>query len=138
MSNAAAPPVPQDWHRVKEWLEHALGLNMDALHVYFGLAILLAAALILRKPLRSPLPWLVLLALELANEVYDWTYEVWPGWERGLQAAEGLRDIWNTMAVPTFILVVSRWYPALFTGRGSGADAGQAGADPGEAGGGGD
>ncbi|MBV9929833.1 MAG: hypothetical protein JO013_02680 [Alphaproteobacteria bacterium] len=131
--NQAAPPAPHDWHQLKEWLEHAIGLNMDALHVYFGVAILVLAALILRRPLRSPIPWLVLLALELANEYYDWTYEVWPGPDRAIQAAEGLRDIWNTMALPTFLLVVSRWFPGLYTGwrrrRGSGADAGEAGGE---------
>ena len=131
--NHAAPPAAHDWHQVKEWLEHAIGLNMDALHVYFGLAILVVVAVALRKSLASPIPWLVLLALELANEYYDWTYEIWPGPERAMQAAEGIRDIWNTMAVPTLILVVSRWFPRLFTGRaatGSPADAGEAGADP--------
>lgn len=141
MTHPAAPPAPHDWHQVKDWLEHALGLNMDALHVYFGLAILIVAALVLRKPLRSPLPWLVLLALELANEYYDWTYEIWPGPERAIQAAEGMRDMWNTMAVPTLILIVSRWFPRLFTGRAaapSAADAGEAGADSWQSGKGGD
>lgn len=113
----AAVPAPHDWHQAKEWLEHAVGLNMDALHIYVGLAILVAAALILRRPLRSPWPWLMVLALELGNEYYDWTYEVWPGFERQLQVAEGLRDIWNTMALPTFLLIASRWFPRLFTGR---------------------
>ncbi|HMC91561.1 MAG TPA: hypothetical protein VKI45_03785 [Allosphingosinicella sp.] len=132
--NAAAAAIPHDWHQAKEWLEHAIGLNMDALHIYFGLGILVAAALILRRPLRSPLPWLVLLLLELGNEYYDWTYEVWPGPERQIQAAEGIRDIWNTMAVPTFLLVASRWFPSLFTGwgkRSSAADAGEPGGDAG-------
>jgi hypothetical protein len=130
LNSAASAAAHWDWHGTKDWLEHALGLNMDALHVHFGLAILIAAALILRKPLRSPIPWLVLLALELANEYYDWTYEIWPGAARRIQAAEGLRDIWNTMAVPTLLFVVSRWFPGLFTGwrkRGSAADAGQPG-----------
>jgi hypothetical protein len=133
--DAAAATAPHDWHQAKEWLEHALGLNMDALHVYVGLAILLTAALILRRPLRSPLPWLVLLVMELSNEYYDWTYEIWPGPERQIQLAEGVRDVWNTMAVPTFLLIASRWFPRVFTGRGgSAADAGQAGGDAGQEG----
>jgi hypothetical protein len=130
--NQAASPAPHDWHQIKDWLEHAAGLNMDALHVHVGLAILVLAAVILRKPLRSPMPWLALLALELANEYYDWTYEVWPGADRQLQAAEGIRDIWNTMAIPTFLLVASRFFPGLFTGwrkRPSAPDAGEAGGE---------
>jgi len=132
LNQAAPAPIPTDWHGVKVWLETAVGLNMDALHVYFGLAILVGAAVILRKPLRSPLPWLVLFALELANEYYDWTYEIWPPSERARQAAEGIRDIWNTMALPTLLLIASRWFPGLFTGwkrRGSAADPGEAGGD---------
>ena len=116
MTQNAVAAAPHDWHQVKAWLEHAIGLNMDALHVYFGLVILIVAALVLRRSLKSPLPWLVLLVLELANEYYDWTYEVWPGPERQIQAAEGIRDIWNTMAVPTLLLIASRWFPRLFTG----------------------
>jgi hypothetical protein len=133
--NRAAPPAPHDWHQVKEWLEHATGLNMDALHIYFGLAILVGAALVLRKPLRSPIPWLVLLALELANEYNDWTYDIWSGSDRAIQAAEGVRDIWNTMAIPTFLLVASRFLPGLFTGwrrHGSAPDAGEAGGEGGQ------
>jgi uncharacterized membrane protein YjdF len=131
LTQNAAAAAPHDWHQVKAWLEHAIGLNMDALHVYFGLVILIVAALLLRRSLKSPLPWLVLLVLELANEYYDWTYEVWPGPERQIQAAEGIRDIWNTMAVPTFLLVASRWFPRLFTGASApaGADS-EAGAAP--------
>lgn len=126
--NHAAPPAPHDWHQVKEWLEHVIGLNMDALHVYFGLAILVGAAVLLRKPLRSPIPWLVVLALELANEYYDWTYEIWPGPDRAIQAAEGIHDIWNTMVLPTLLLLASRYFPGLFTGWRRPALA----ADPGE------
>lgn len=133
MTANAAGAAPHDWHQAKEWLEHALGLNMDALHVYVGLAILLLAALVLRRPLRSPLPWLVLLLLELGNEYYDWTYEIWPGAERQIQLAEGVRDVWNTMAVPTLLLIASRWFPGLFTGwgkrRASAPDAGEAGGE---------
>jgi hypothetical protein len=134
LSQPASAPLPWNWYHVKEWLEHAIGLNMDALHVYFGLGIFVAAALILRRPLRSPLPWLALLLVELCNEYYDWTYDMWPGWGRKIQLAEGLRDVWNTMAVPTFLLIAARWFPGLFTGWGkrrSGADAGEPGGESG-------
>ena len=108
-----------DWHHVKEWLEHASGLDMDALHVHAGILCQFTAALLLRKPLRSPIPWLVVLAAILANEVYDYNYEVWP--DRGAQFAEGVRDGWNTMLMPTLILLATRFYPRLFTGPGKSA-----------------
>lgn len=121
-----------DWHQLKLWLETASGLNMDALHVHGGLILLLAAALVLRRPLRSPWPWLALLAAELANEYYDYHYEVWP--TRDAQFAESVKDVWNTMLVPTLLLVVARWFPALLVGRSaaaSGVDPGEPGGEPG-------
>ena len=116
-----------DWHHFKDWMEHATGLDMDALHVHAGVALQIAAALILRRPLRSPWPWLVVLGAEMANEIYDYTYEVWPGDERRIQLAEGIRDLWNTMVIPSLILLVARYAPALLVGRTPASSA----ADPG-------
>jgi hypothetical protein len=121
-----------DWHQFKAWLELASGLNMDALHVHAGVLVLLLAALVLRRPLRSPWPWLVLLAAEMANEYYDLQYEIWP--TRGDQWAESARDLWNTMAIPTIILILARWWPAALVGRRSAADSGESGAEAGQSG----
>jgi hypothetical protein len=118
-----------DWHHFKEWLEQASGLDMDALHVHAGILIQIAAAFVLRRPLRSPIPWLVVLAAILANELYDFRYEIWPQSERGLQYAESAKDIWNTMLLPTLVLLLARYRPALFAGRKVSAP------DPGETGG---
>jgi hypothetical protein len=104
-----------DWHHLKDWIEHASGLNMDALHVYAGVGIQIAAALLLHKRLSSPWPWLVVLGAEFANEVYDYTYEVWP--DRDIQFAEGLRDMWNTMVMPSLILLLARYAPNFLVGR---------------------
>jgi hypothetical protein len=106
-----------DWHHVKDWLAHATGLDMDALHVHAGVLLQIAAAIVLRRPLRSVWPWLVVLGAESANEIYDYTYEVWPGDERRIQLAEGIRDLWNTMVIPSLILILARYAPALLTGR---------------------
>jgi hypothetical protein len=120
-----------DWHQLKLWLETASGLNMDALHVHAGILLLVAAALVLRRPLSSPWPWLVVLAAELANEYYDLRFEIWP--TRGQQFAEGAKDVWNTMLLPTALLIAARWFPALLVGRrdGSVADPGEPGGDSG-------
>jgi hypothetical protein len=103
-----------DWHHLKEWAEHASGLNMDALHVYAGCFLQLGSALIMRRSLRSLWPWLVVLGVEFANEVNDYNYEVWP--DRSIQLAEGVRDMWNTMALPTLLLLLARFAPRLLTG----------------------
>jgi hypothetical protein len=117
-----------DWHQLKEWLVAWTGLDMDALHVHAGLLLLVAAALVTRRPLRSPWPWLVVLAAELANEYYDYSYEIWP--TRDEQFAESVRDVWNTMLVPSAVFVIARWFPVLLVGRGP-----RSASDPGEAGG---
>ena len=104
-----------DWHEIKIWLEQASGLDMDALHVHAGIIGQLLAALVMRRPLRSPLPWLAVLAAVLINEVYDYRYEIWPN--RDDQFAESVRDTWNTMAMPTLILLIARFYPRLLVGK---------------------
>ena len=118
-----------DWHHFKEWLEHASGLNMDALHVHAGVALQLLFALILRRPLSSPWPWLGVAALEAANEVYDYNWEVWP--DRSVQLAEGVKDLWNTLLLPTALLILCRYAPRLFVATASGSDAGEPGGEAG-------
>lgn len=114
-----------DWFEVKQWLSLGTGLGMDALHVHAGVLLQVAAALLLRRRLSSPLPWLLVLLLVLANEYYDYGHEIWR--DRGAQRAEALRDGWNTMLLPTLILLLARYAPRLFAAPPS--------ADPGEPGG---
>src|SRR5688572_15126115 len=106
-----------DWLEIKVWLEQATRLDMDALHIYAGLLIQIALALVLRRPLSSPIPWLAVLVAIFANEYYDYRYEIWPDAERPLQRAEGIKDVWNTMLLPTALLLMARFYPRLFAGR---------------------
>lgn len=106
-----------DWHEIKVWLEQASKLDMDALHIYAGLLLQIAFALVFRRSLRSPIPWLAVLAAILANEYYDYRYEVWPDVDRPLQRVEGIKDVWNTMLLPTALLLLARFHPRLFTGR---------------------
>ena len=120
-----------DWYGVKEWLEYWSGLDMDSLHVHAGVLGQLGAALVLRRPIRSVVPWLLVLAAALANEAYDFQYEIWP--DRSAQLDGGIRDIWNTMLLPTVLLLLARFYPRVFVGKPA-AEARSA-PDPGEAGG---
>ena len=120
-----------DWYGVKEFLEQFTGLDMDSLHVHAGVLGQLAAALVLRRSLRSPIPWLLVLAAAIANEAYDFQYEIWV--DRGAQLDGGLRDIWNTMLLPTVLMAAARFYPRLLAG--APAPAPDSAPDPGEAGG---
>lgn len=111
-----------DWFGIKEWLEVSIGLQEDALHVHAGLVCLFAAALLVRRPLASPIPWLILLTLALANEAYDLHYDAWPDRadvhpNRDAQFAESLKDLWNTMLVPTVLLFLCRFVPRILVGR---------------------
>ena len=100
---------------MKSWVAESTGLNMDALHVHAGVLAQLGLALVLRRSIASPWPWLILLAVQLANEWWDLTYEIWP--TRDQQWSESIRDTWNTMLLPTLLLLVARFAPRLVTGQ---------------------
>lgn len=105
-----------DWLQFKDYLSHATGLHEDALHVYAAILVQLVAAAFLRRPISHPLPWLIVLAALVVNEAIDLRepgkpIEQW-------QIAGGLRDLLNTMALPTLLLVVARYVPSLVTGAG--------------------
>ena len=105
------------WYSFKQWLEAASGLDMDALHIHAGLLVQLLAALLLRRSLSSLWPWLVVLAATLANEAYDLHFETWPEPDRARQLAEGVKDLLNTMLMPTILLLLARYAPRLIIGR---------------------
>jgi hypothetical protein len=119
-----------DWHDIKQWLVGASGLDMDSLHVHAGVLAQVAVALVLRRRLSSLWPWLAVAAAVLANEVYDFQYEIWP--TRREQFLESVKDVWNTMLLPTVLLLLARYTPGLFAAPS--ADACEAGGEGGEAG----
>lgn len=99
------------WYQFKLFLEHASAISMDALHILIGFALFLFAALILKRTVAGFLPWLATLILEIGNEAYDLTVELWP--DPGSQLGEGAKDVVLTMALPTLLLLIARWRPAL-------------------------
>jgi hypothetical protein len=99
------------WYQIKSLIEHASGISMDALHILIGFILFLVAARLLKTSVASPRPWLALLVLELLNEAYDLHVEIWPN--LGTQLGEGIKDISLTMALPTLLAVVARWWPGL-------------------------
>lgn len=103
-----------DWYDVKLWLSDWSGLEFDALHVHAGVLAQLTAAFLLRRSLASPWSWILVLILALGNEWWDLAYEVWP--DRDEQYAESMRDVWNTMLLPTILLLVGRFAPRRMAG----------------------
>ena len=83
------------------------GLAKDALHIYFGLALFLAARLVWRWRGGWLVAWLAVLAMACGGEWLDMTAEA------GRSAIQPdpahWHDIWNTMFWPTILLLVGRW-----------------------------
>ena len=94
------------WLQFKTELVRATALSRDALHIYIGLAVQLAAALLLRRKLGDWLPWLAVLALAVGNEVADLWVDIWP--EHAFQAASAIHDLVNTMILPTAVMAFAR------------------------------
>ena len=101
-----------NWYQLKSAIAAATGVSHDALHIFTEIALQILVAVVLRVRLSSPWPWLVVLGLEGVNEWFDLGVETWPDQSR--QFGETLKDIMLTMAVPTALLILSRWAPGLF------------------------
>lgn len=99
------------WFDVKMFVERSSAFSDDVLHVVAGVFLQLIAAALLRASVARWLPWLIVLALEMLNEWSDFHVDRWP--DLGMQLGESTKDIVLTMALPTALLVISRWWPAL-------------------------
>ena len=92
---------------IKHAIGEATGLADDALHIYAALLLYFGSALVLRWRLHEAKPWLLVLAVTIANEVWDY-YAIlreddpvsWP---------HHAKDLWNTMLVPTALLLLARY-----------------------------
>jgi hypothetical protein len=104
------------WFEIKNWLELSTGLDRDSLHIYAGVAVQLAVAVIFRRSLANPIPWMFVVVVALANEYYDYSHI--PVTMNASQETydEAVRDIWNTLLLPSALLVIARFYPNLLTG----------------------
>ncbi len=100
-----------DWQQIKEIIAVWTELERDALHIYAALLVQVGSAWLLRRRLAHWLPWACVLALAVANEWLDMKGdELIEPWE--LDA--GLHDLWNTMLLPTLLLLIARFAPHLF------------------------
>jgi hypothetical protein len=93
--------------RIKLAIVSATGLSKDALHIYAGLAVFLAAAVILRTSPGSAIPWLVVLAVALTGELLDMCDDITHlGYWRWRM---GLHDLFNTVFWPTVFWLLVRF-----------------------------
>lgn len=102
------------YHDFKAALEIYTGLEKDALHIHGALLLYILAMFAFRQKRRSRVPWMFVLAVELANEALD----LRRGYLSSGEApwAEAAKDLWNTMLWPTVLLFVGR-YTRLFQHR---------------------
>ena len=99
-----------DWEAIKAAVAAWTGLERDALHIYAAILIQIGAAALFRRTLASPWPWLVVLAFALTNEWLDMNRDnLIEPWEE----AAALHDLWNSMLLPTLLLLVARFAPGL-------------------------
>ena len=93
-------------YAIKTAIGTATGLSDSALHTYVGLAVLLAAVVILKKPLGSIVPWMIVLTLSITGELIDMQGDIMRlgYWRWG----ESLFDMLNTIFWPTVLLLFDR------------------------------
>lgn len=92
------------FNKMKTELSELLLLSKDALDIHIGLGIYVAAMLVFRKGPASLVPWISVLAFELANELLDGLHH----YAFDLDVTGALRDIGNTMLWPTVVLLAAR------------------------------
>jgi hypothetical protein len=95
------------FQQAKMALVQLLGLPKDALHIYVGLAIFLAAAALLRRPIGSWVPIAAVIAAALAGEAWDLIETraagARPHWDRNWH------DVWNTCFWPAVLFLLARY-----------------------------
>lgn len=103
-----------NFEALKFFLITLTGLAKDALHIYVALAIFLGSCLIFGWKTRQWRPWLLALFAAILGEVWDiqgnlekaQELKLWGNWH----------DLWNTMLVPTVLVLLSR-YSTVFAAR---------------------
>ena len=104
-----------DWLWFKQQVSD-LTVAKDALHVYGAFVVQVLAALVTRRTLASPIPWLAVFAAIVLNEALDLIFEKEPYIHRW-QIEGSIHDLINTMALPTLLLLLARFAPGLFERR---------------------
>jgi len=95
-------------------LVHLLGLPKDALHIYVGLAVFLAAAALSRRPLGSWVPIAIVVVAALTGEAWDLIETHAAGARPHLE--RNWHDVWNTCFWPAILFLLAR-YTRLFSRR---------------------
>lgn len=101
-----------DWEDFKVWLSATVHLSHHDIHLILGLALTLGLGAVLRRPLGSWLPLLIVFGLEVINELFDFIRYYVPGWP--WTPKETLIDIAITILPALAILFAARWNSGHF------------------------
>jgi hypothetical protein len=90
---------PALYESATHWIGDGTGATDTLLHVHAGLAVLFLARVLTRWSLATPIPFLIVCAAELANEVMDYlSYGSW-------RMPDTLIDFVNTLFWPFMLMV---------------------------------
>ena len=101
---------------VKLWIVHNIGLEKDALHVYFALFLLFGSVMLFRWSLRSWKPTALILAIAVIGEIWDMRDGLLTRVPLVVSFPDSVHDVWNTMFWPVAILLLAR-FTDLFGAR---------------------
>jgi hypothetical protein len=99
--------VGSAYQQLKISLVATTGLTRDALHIYAGMAVLVLAVGLLRKPLQSVIPWLIVVFVAALAELPDIQEDF--AQHGHWRWASSAHDFVNTVFWPTVLLFLTRW-----------------------------
>lgn len=106
-----------EWLEIKIWLESSTGLDRDALHIYGAVIIQFFFAFVFRKGLASLWPWIAVFIVAATNEYFDYQGVGESEASMHIYQAEAYKDMWNTMLIPSILLLIARFWPKWMTGK---------------------
>ena len=92
--------------QIKWMLVEHLHLSKDTLHIYVAMSLFLGSAIVLRWPLKSWKPWLLVLAVALAGEAWDLRDSL--TYHTRIHLLANLKDVFNTLFWPTVLMLLAR------------------------------
>lgn len=99
------------FQQAKVALVELLGLPRDALHIYVGLAVFLAAAALFRRPIGGWVPLAAVFAAALAGEAWDLIETRADG--ARVHLLRNWHDVWNTCFWPAILFLLARYTQLL-------------------------
>ena len=96
----------ETFQTIKLFLVENAGLDKDALHIYVALLVYLLSCLLLRWKAWSLKPLVLVVLAAFAGELFDHQRNLAAGVEFSLD--RHWKDFWNTLLVPTVIVLVAR------------------------------